>query len=98
MRAAMREVLLSFYFFYDVKLPRSIQKWFTSVVIMIPNEHWVLQIMLQSPSIVAASLSKCKHIGLGNNASGLTFITQWLANVDIEKRMPSSAYRKLMGG
>ena len=66
---------------------------------MMPSEHWVLQIMLQSPSIAVASLSKCKHVGPGNNAYWTNFhYPMGLAKVDIEERMPSSAYRKLMEG
>lgn len=64
-----------------------------------PREQWVLQIMLQSPTIAVASLTECKHVGPGKNAF-------WpnrnhplgIAKVDIEERMPSSAYRKLMEG
>ncbi len=60
------------------------------------DERWILQVMLQSPSIVVASIIKCQHIGPGNS-----FWPNWnhplgLANVDISEKMPSSAYRKLM--
>ena len=59
----------------------------------------MLQIMLQSLSIAVASLSKCKHVGLGNGAYWPNFYyPMGLAKVDIEERMPSSAFRKLMEG
>ena len=63
------------------------------------RERWVLQIMLQSPSIAVASLSKCKNVGPGNTAYWPNFhYPMGLAKVDIEDRMPSSAYRKSMEG
>jgi len=63
------------------------------------EERWVLQVMLQSPNIAVASITKSKHIGPGIN-SYLPNIQHplGLAKVDIVERMPSSAYRKLMEG
>jgi hypothetical protein len=63
------------------------------------EEKWLLQIMLQTNTIAIASLAQCKLVGPGNDA----FWPNWhfplgLANVNIEERMPSSAYRKLMEG
>ncbi|KAL3778070.1 hypothetical protein ACHAWO_008965 [Cyclotella atomus] len=64
-----------------------------------PQERWLLQIMLQSPSIAVASLTKCQSIGPGKNACWPNCIHPLgLVKVDIEERMPSSAYRKLMEG
>lgn len=63
------------------------------------NERWTLQMMLQSPSIAVASLTKCQHIGPGKTAYWPNALHPLgLAKVDIEERMPSSAYRKLMEG
>ena len=57
----------------------------------------LLQVMLQSPSIAVASLTKCQCVGPGESAywPNLRY-PLGLAKVDIEERMPSSAYRKLM--
>ena len=57
------------------------------------DEQWVLQLLLLSPEVVAASLTKC-----------VTSMGTWpnwrypagMANVDITEVMPSSAYRKLL--
>mmetsp|Transcript_5699 Transcript_5699/g.12521 ORF Transcript_5699/g.12521 Transcript_5699/m.12521 type:complete len:494 (+) Transcript_5699:71-1552(+) len=64
-----------------------------------PNERWMLQMMLQSPSIAAASLVQCQHVGQGRDATWPNSLHPLgMARVDIEERMPSSAYRKLMEG
>ena len=62
-----------------------------------PNTKWLLQTMLQSPDIAVASLTECQHTGPGKNAWWPnTNHPLGLAKVDIEEKMPSSAYRKLM--
>jgi 23S rRNA C2498 (ribose-2'-O)-methylase RlmM len=63
------------------------------------QEKWLLQFMLQSNTIAAASLTQCKFVGPGNDA----YWPNWnfplgLGDVNIEEKMPSSAYRKLMEG
>ena len=62
-----------------------------------PSERWLLQMMLQSPNIAVASLTRCcktePHSYWPNYLHPLG-----LAKVDIEEKMPSSAYRKLMEG
>ena len=64
-----------------------------------PKERWILQMMLQSPNIAVASLIECRFIGPGQNAYWPnTAFPVGLAKVDIEEKMPSSAYRKLMEG
>ncbi|KAL7532044.1 hypothetical protein ACHAXR_004393, partial [Thalassiosira sp. AJA248-18] len=64
-----------------------------------PEERWVLQMMLQSPNIAVASLVQCQHIGPGKHAFWPNMVHPLgIAKVDIEERMPSSAYRKLMEG
>uniref|UniRef100_A0A7S3QJM1 Ribosomal RNA methyltransferase FtsJ domain-containing protein n=1 Tax=Chaetoceros debilis TaxID=122233 RepID=A0A7S3QJM1_9STRA len=62
----------------------------------IPSERWVLQIMLNSPEIAVASLTRCERIGPGYSYWPNIHHTLGLANVDIVEKMPSSAYRKLM--
>mmetsp|Transcript_8085 Transcript_8085/g.11752 ORF Transcript_8085/g.11752 Transcript_8085/m.11752 type:complete len:448 (+) Transcript_8085:59-1402(+) len=61
------------------------------------EEIWLLQILLLTPDTAAASLSQCQR--------SLNFPSRFwpnpsyplgLANVDIESKMPSSAYRKLL--
>ena len=62
------------------------------------NERWVLQVMLQSSNIAVASLAKSHYVG-GTTSYWPNYIHPLgLAKVDIEERMPSSAYRKLMEG
>ncbi|KAL9181686.1 hypothetical protein ACHAXT_012029 [Thalassiosira profunda] len=64
-----------------------------------PKERYLLQVMLQSPDIAVASISKCQPVGPGKQACWPNAIHPLgLAKVDIEERMPSSAYRKLMEG
>lgn len=49
--------------------------------------------------IAVASLVKCQHIGPGHNAFWPNIAHPLgIAKVDIEERMPSSAYRKLLEG
>lgn len=61
------------------------------------DERWILQVMLQSPNIAVASITKSKHIGPGINSYWPNIQhSLGLAKVDIVERMPSSAYRKLM--
>jgi 23S rRNA C2498 (ribose-2'-O)-methylase RlmM len=60
------------------------------------NEKWILQVMLQSPEIAVASLVKSKFVGPGNSNWPNIKFPLGLALVDIEEKMPSSAYRKLM--
>jgi len=60
------------------------------------NNKWLLQFMLQSNTIAVASLTQCECKG-----PGLSYWPNWsyplgLAHVDIEEKMPSSAYRKLL--
>ena len=62
------------------------------------NEHWVLQVMLQSSNIAVASLTESHDVGGTNSFWPNYFHPLGLAKVDIEERMPSSAYRKLMEG
>ena len=63
------------------------------------NERWIMQMMLQSPNIALASLTKCKHMGPGRNSFWPNYYHPLgLPNVDIEEKMPSSAYRKLLEG
>lgn len=63
------------------------------------RERWILQVMLQSPNIAVASLVESRHVGPGANAFWPNVVHPLgLARVDIEERMPSSAYRKLMEG
>mmetsp|Transcript_3495 Transcript_3495/g.8899 ORF Transcript_3495/g.8899 Transcript_3495/m.8899 type:complete len:607 (-) Transcript_3495:421-2241(-) len=63
------------------------------------NERWVLQMMLQSPNLAAASLTLCRHVGPGENSHWPNVVHPLgIARVDVEDRMPSSAYRKLMEG
>ena len=63
------------------------------------DEKWLLQFMLQSNTIAVASFTQCKVVGPGKDAHW----PNWhhplgLADVNIEEKMPSSAYRKLMEG
>mmetsp|Transcript_2858 Transcript_2858/g.5352 ORF Transcript_2858/g.5352 Transcript_2858/m.5352 type:complete len:550 (-) Transcript_2858:3461-5110(-) len=61
------------------------------------SERWLLQLMLQSNNLAVASLTKCKHVGPGHQAYWPNYrMPLGLAKVDIEEKMPSSAYRKLM--
>lgn len=61
------------------------------------TERWLLQVMLQSNTLAVASLTRCKHIGPGHQAYWPNYrMPLGLAKVDIEEKMPSSAYRKLM--
>jgi len=57
----------------------------------------LLQVMLLSPDIAAASLSTCSPL---NDFTGMVWpnpnLPVGLANVDIDVKMPSSAYRKLL--
>lgn len=63
------------------------------------SERWLLQIMLQSNEIAVASLVKTKQIGPGKTAYWPNSqFPLGLAKVDIEEKMPSSAYRKLSEG
>lgn len=62
----------------------------------ISNEKWILQVMLQSPEIAVASLVQSKFVGPGNMYWPNVKFPLGLALVDIEEKMPSSAYRKLM--
>ena len=62
----------------------------------ISDERWVWQVLLITPEIAVASLTKCIQ-----NGPGKSFWPNWhhpvgMAKVDIEEVMPSSAYRKLM--
>ena len=60
------------------------------------GERWLLQVMLQSPTLAIASLSKCDHVGPGYRAYRPCLDHPLgLAKVDIQEKMPSSAYRKL---
>lgn len=64
-----------------------------------PSERWIIQMMLQSPNIAVASLTRCQKKGPGRNAYWPNYLYPLgLAKVDIEEKMPSSAYRKLMEG
>jgi len=64
-----------------------------------PNERWLLQVMLQSNDIAIASLTQCKFVGPGRTSFWPNYcLPVGLAKVDIEEKMPSSAYRKLMEG
>jgi Predicted SAM-dependent methyltransferase len=63
----------------------------------VATERWLLQVMLQSNTLAVASLTRCKHIGPGHQAYWPNYrMPLGLAKVDIEEKMPSSAYRKLM--
>ena len=63
------------------------------------DERWLLQFMLQSNTLAVASLTKCTFVGPGIDAFWPNIQHPLgLANVDIEEKMPSSAYRKLMEG
>ncbi len=64
-----------------------------------PKSRWIIQMMLQSPNIAVASLVECQKKGPGRNSFWPSHIHPLgLAKVDIEEKMPSSAYRKLMEG
>ena len=64
-----------------------------------PSTKWILQVMLQSPNIAVASLVECQKKGPGLKSFWPNYIHPLgLAKVDIEEKMPSSAYRKLMEG
>ncbi len=72
------------------------------------SERWLLQLLLMTPDVVAASLVRCDRLenssflSWDNSASTTTYWPNWifpagLAKVDItDEVMPSSAYRKLM--
>mmetsp|Transcript_3631 Transcript_3631/g.8173 ORF Transcript_3631/g.8173 Transcript_3631/m.8173 type:complete len:467 (+) Transcript_3631:147-1547(+) len=67
------------------------------VLEMPAGERWLLQVMLQSPTLAIASLSKCDHVGPGFRAYRPCLEHPLgLAKVDIGEKMPSSAYRKLL--
>lgn len=65
------------------------------------KEKWILQVMLLTPTKAIASLEQCQQ---AQSDSTPTMEVMWpnyihplgLANCDIEEKMPSSAYRKLM--
>eukprot|EP00521_Asterionellopsis_glacialis_P012100 CAMPEP_0195304612 /NCGR_PEP_ID=MMETSP0707-20130614/34785_1 /TAXON_ID=33640 /ORGANISM="Asterionellopsis glacialis, Strain CCMP134" /LENGTH=517 /DNA_ID=CAMNT_0040368477 /DNA_START=133 /DNA_END=1686 /DNA_ORIENTATION=- len=59
------------------------------------NNRWVLQLMLLSPEVVVASLTKCSTPLEGSTWPNWSY-PAGMANVDIEEVMPSSAYRKLL--
>lgn len=72
-------------------------------------EKWLLQVLLLEPEVAAASLTRCSHsvpnghdMGLARtpSCSSRTWpnwsLPAGLAKVDIEQKMPSSAYRKLL--
>jgi 23S rRNA C2498 (ribose-2'-O)-methylase RlmM len=62
-----------------------------------PSERWLLQVMLQSNNLAVASLTRCIHVGPGHQAYWPNYrMPLGMAKVDIEEKMPSSAYRKLM--
>ncbi|KAL7554944.1 hypothetical protein ACHAWF_018507 [Thalassiosira exigua] len=64
-----------------------------------PIERWALQVMLQSPVVAVASLEECQRIGPGGGGLWPDATRPLgIAAVDIEERVPSSAYRKLMEG
>ena len=64
-----------------------------------PKDRWMLQLMIQAPDVAVASLTKCQFIGPGESAYWPNYLYPLgLVRVDIEERMPSSAYRKLMEG
>lgn len=64
-----------------------------------PDERWLLQVMLQSNDIAVASLTQCQFVGPGRRSFWPNdCFPLGLAKVDIEEKMPSSAYRKLMEG
>ena len=64
-----------------------------------PQERWLLQVMLQSNDIAVASLTQCQFVGPGRRSFWPNdLFPLGLAKVDIEEKMPSSAYRKLMEG
>jgi len=64
-----------------------------------PAERWLLQVMLQSNDIAVASLTQCQFVGPGRRSFWPNdCFPLGLAKVDIEEKMPSSAYRKLMEG
>ena len=62
------------------------------------QDHWLLQLLLFSPEVMAVSLTK------SNAPEDASFFLPWpnskypagLPNVDIQDSMPSSAYRKLL--
>jgi 23S rRNA U2552 (ribose-2'-O)-methylase RlmE/FtsJ len=61
------------------------------------EDPWLLQLMLFSPDVVAASLTQCRHIqNFPNCRWPNRHYPLGLANVDIDFPMPSSAYRKLL--
>ena len=64
-----------------------------------PSIRFLLQVMLQSANIAVASLVECQKKGPGHNSFWPNYVHPLgLAKVDIEEKMPSSAYRKLMEG
>lgn len=59
--------------------------------------RWILQLLLFSPEVMAASLTKCRTIpNLPDATWPNSCHPAGLANVDIVEAMPSSAYRKLL--
>mmetsp|Transcript_6029 Transcript_6029/g.13445 ORF Transcript_6029/g.13445 Transcript_6029/m.13445 type:complete len:454 (+) Transcript_6029:889-2250(+) len=60
---------------------------------------WLLQILLLSQNVAAASLVPCREV-FGSRSGQVVWPNRYLplgmANVDIEEKMPSSAYRKLL--
>jgi 23S rRNA C2498 (ribose-2'-O)-methylase RlmM len=60
------------------------------------EERWVLQVLLTAPNIAVASLTKCINIRPGKSFWPNWHLPVGMAKVDIEEKMPSSAYRKLM--
>lgn len=65
-----------------------------------PEARWALQVMLQGTDVAVASLAECVRVGPPGIDSYWPNVNHplGLARVDIEERMPSSAYRKLMEG
>ena len=60
------------------------------------TEKWILQLMLFSPQVMAASLTKCKTIPVVGGTWPNWRHPAGMANVDIIEEVPSSAYRKLL--
>jgi hypothetical protein len=60
------------------------------------TEKWILQLMLFSPEVMAASLTKCKTIPVVGGTWPNWLHPAGMAHVDIVEVVPSSAYRKLL--
>lgn len=60
------------------------------------TEKWILQLLLFSPEVMAASLTKCQNIPVVGGTWPNWRHPAGMANVDIVDDMPSSAYRKLL--